>query len=105
MTPTDVNTVTWDLSDLLDGVGDDQAEAKVTELLDEADRMADELAQVRGTVASMDAAALTEFMRCQAQLQELAGRAGAYAGLRFSVDTTDPATGALMQKVQERSTQ
>ncbi|HEX7166982.1 MAG TPA: M3 family oligoendopeptidase, partial [Acidimicrobiales bacterium] len=102
---TDVITVTWNLSDLLDGVGDDQAEAKVDELLAEAERMATELEQVRGTVATMDASALTEFMRCQAQIQELGGRAGSYAGLRFSVDTTDPAIGALMQKVQERSTQ
>ncbi|HVM09607.1 MAG TPA: M3 family oligoendopeptidase [Acidimicrobiales bacterium] len=102
---TDVNTVHWDLSDLLDGAADDQAEAKIEELLAEAERMAEELAGVRGTVSSMDAHALGEFMRCQSQLQELLGRAGSYASLRFAVDTTDPKTGALMQKVQERSTQ
>jgi oligoendopeptidase F len=32
------------------------------------------------------------------------GRAGTYAGLRFSVDTSDPANGALLQEVQERGT-
>ena len=36
--------------------------------------------------------------------QELLGKAGSYAGLRFSVDTTDPERGALMQRVEERST-
>lgn len=101
---TDVTTVTWDLSDLLDGVTEDQAEAKIEELLAEADKMADELAGVRGTVSSMDEHALTEYMKCQAALQELIGRAGSYASLRFSVDTQDPRTGALMQKVQERAT-
>ncbi len=44
-------------------------------------------------------------MRELAAIQELAGRAGTYAGLRFSVDTSDPAAGALLQEVQERSTE
>jgi oligoendopeptidase F len=101
---TDVTTVTWDLSDLLDGVSDEQAEAKIEELLAEAEKMADELAGVRGTVSSMDAHSLTEFMKCSAAMQELIGRAGSYASLRFAVDTADPKTGALMQKVQERAT-
>ena len=35
---------------------------------------------------------------------ELAGRAGSYAGLRFAVDTTDPANGALMARAEERGT-
>ena len=37
-----------------------------------------------------------------AALYELVGRAGSYAMLRFSAATDDPATGALLQKVQER---
>jgi oligoendopeptidase F len=48
---------------------------------------------------------LEEAMRELAVIQELAGRAGTYAGLRFSVDTADPAGGALLQEVQERSTE
>ena len=32
----------------------------------------------------------------------LIGRAGGYAGLHFSADTTDQARGALMQRVEER---
>ena len=102
--PTDVTTVTWDLSDLLDGVSDEQAEAKIEELLADAEKMAEQLAGVRGTVSSMDEHALTEFMKCSAEMQELIGRAGSYASLRFAVDTADPKTGALMQKVQERAT-
>src|SRR4051812_10228016 len=37
-------------------------------------------------------------------IQDLVSRAGNYAALNFSVDTADPARGALMQRVQERAT-
>ena len=42
--------------------------------------------------------------RCasSARSQELAGRAGSYAMLRFATDTADPARGALLQRVQEQ---
>ena len=39
------------------------------------------------------------------EINDLAGRAGSYAGLRFSTDTADPARGALLQRVQERGTE
>jgi oligoendopeptidase F len=104
MAMTDVRDITWDLSDILDGATEDDAEAKIDELLAEADGMADELAGQRGTVCMMDAKSLAEFMRCGSELQELIGRCSSYAGLRFSTDTTDPARGALLQKVQERAT-
>ena len=35
---------------------------------------------------------------------DLLGRAGSYAALRFSTDTSDPAAGALMQRAQEQAT-
>jgi oligoendopeptidase F len=43
-------------------------------------------------------------MQTLANLQDLLGRAGSYAGLAFTVDTADAACGALMQRVEERST-
>jgi oligoendopeptidase F len=43
-------------------------------------------------------------MRELGSLQELVGRAGTYAALRFSTDTAEPANGALLQRVQERAT-
>ena len=43
-------------------------------------------------------------MQEMAELAELIGKAGSYAGLRFAVDTTDPELGALMQRVEERGT-
>ena len=36
-------------------------------------------------------------------ISDLAGRAGTYASLAFSIDTVSPEVGALMQQVQERS--
>jgi oligoendopeptidase F len=52
----------------------------------------------------MDAATLADFMSSLSDLQELIGKAASYAGLKFAVDTSDPANGALMQRVQERAT-
>jgi oligoendopeptidase F len=38
------------------------------------------------------------------ELQEIAGRAGSFAMLNFSIDTADPARGALLQRMQEKAT-
>jgi oligoendopeptidase F len=89
--------VAWDLEPLLDGT-------TVDDLLDRSDVLADELANLRGTIAELSAPALAEAMHRSAELEELQGRAGYYAMLRFSEDTQDPERGALMMKVQERGT-
>jgi len=99
--PLEAADVLWDLSDLLDGRDD---EAAVGDLLDRADALTDELATGRGQVASWSAAALAAFMHGQAELSDVVGRAGSWASLRFSADVNDPTRGALLQKVQERST-
>ena len=89
--------VSWDLEPLLDG-------SSVDALLERAEALAAELTGLRGRVASLDRAGLAAAMRRLGEVQELLGRAGNYASLRFATDTVDPARGALMQKVQERST-
>jgi oligoendopeptidase F len=93
--------VVWDLAPLLPVAGDDG----LTQLLDQADARADALAEQRGLVADFDADALAAFMEGLAEVQDLIGRAGSYAGLDFSTDTTDPARGARMQRVEDRATQ
>ena len=104
MTATDADLtaadVVWDLGPLLPDPGD----AGLDELLDAADARADELAKARGKVADLDAAGLAAFMTGLAELLDLIGRAGSYAGLDFATDTTDPARGARMQRVEERAT-
>jgi oligoendopeptidase F len=100
-TVLEAESVVWDLSDLLDGQDDESA---VGVLLDRADVLVDELAAKRGKVVTWDAGELADFMHGQAALSDVVGRAGSWASLRFSTDVNDPTRGALLQKVQERST-
>src|SRR3954452_19313120 len=89
--------VSWDLAPLLE-------ERSVDDLLDEAERRAVRLADEHGKIATFTAAELAAFMTELAAVQSLVGRAGAFAGLRFASDTSNPEHGALLQKVEERST-
>jgi oligoendopeptidase F len=104
MTITDTDRtaadVAWDLEPLVDGNG----VAGVDEQLDEADRLAVAIEQWRNQIGELDAEGLAAVMQQFARVGELLGRAGSYAGLRFAVDTTDPENGALLQRVEERST-
>jgi oligoendopeptidase F len=91
----------WDLSPLVHGEGD----AGADRLIDEAAERAQAFAHTHaGRVAELTgpefAAAVTELQ----EISELASRSGHYAMLRFSVDTADPQIGALMQRMQEKST-
>jgi oligoendopeptidase F len=92
--------VAWDLEPLVDGRGAEGVDAA----LDAADAIATRIEARRGQVASLDAAGLAEVMHDMAELAELIGKAGSYAGLRFAVDMTDAELGALMQRVEERAT-
>ena len=97
----DLLQTAWDLDPLVDGRGDEGALA----WLDEAERRAIAFAdRYAGRVADLDGPQLVEAMRELEAIEELAGKAGTYAGLRFSTDTSDPARGALLQRVQERGT-
>lgn len=96
-----VQDVAWDLAPLVRG----DEESGPDLLLDEATTRAEAFAEAyAGRIAQLDpsefAAAVTEL----AEISELAGRAGNYAMLRFSVDTADPAIGALLQRMQEKGT-
>src|SRR4051794_11960573 len=91
----------WDLDPLVDGQGADGVLAK----LDDADRRAEQFAdRYAGKVSELDGPGLVEAMRELEAIEDVAGRAGVYAGLRFSTDTLDAERGALMQRVQERGT-
>ncbi len=101
-TEADLNAsdVAWDLEPLVDG----QGAAGVDSALDAADAVAGKIETRRGQVASLDASGLADAMRDLAELAELIGKAGSYAGLRFAVDMNDAELGALMQRVEERAT-
>ncbi len=89
--------VAWELDPILEG-------ATADELLDRADAIGSELESYRGRVATLPAAELAELMGALARYEDLVGRAGSYAGLRFAVDTADPERGAAMARFQERAT-
>jgi oligoendopeptidase F len=92
--------VAWDIEPLVDG----KADAGVDELLDEAQRRAAALAGFRGRIDALGAAEMAGLMHELAAITELIGRAGSYAGLRFSIDTRDPQRGALLARTEERAT-
>ena len=88
----------WDLEPLVEARGP----AGVEQLLLEArDRSATFAERHRGRVSELDAAGLADAMHELAAIHDLAGRAGSYAMLWFTLDTTDPPRGALIQKAQE----
>ncbi len=96
-----VDDVSWDLSPLVHG----EDEAGADRLLDEAAARAQAFAEAHaGRVKELEAPAFVAAVHELQAISELASRAGHYAMLRFSVDTADPAIGALMQRVQEKST-
>ena len=89
--------IAWDLDTLIEGTDIDT-------LLDQSDTLTEQLAQYRGRVVRLDATEMAAAMHTMAELQDAQGRAGYYAMLRFSENTADPERGALMMRVQERST-
>jgi oligoendopeptidase F len=92
----------WDLDPLVDGDG----AAGVERMLDEATTRASAFAAAyAGRVSEIDAAELEAAMREAGEIEELTGRAGSYASLRFATDTADPQRGALLQRVQEGATE
>jgi oligoendopeptidase F len=90
--------IEWELGPLL---GD---AASFADLLDRAEAATDELQTYKGRVGTLDAGELAALMAKVAFVAELLSRAGHYTSLRFSVDTSDPARGAAMQAVRERTT-
>ena len=89
--------VEWNLDSLIAG-------SDVDQLLDRSDAIATDLVSYRGRIATLDSAELATAMHLMAELQEAQGPAGYFAMLRFSDNTADPERGALMMRVQERST-
>jgi oligoendopeptidase F len=97
----ELQAVAWDLEPLVEGRG----EAGTLAALEDADRLAQEFAKrYAGRVGELDAAGLEAAMHELESIEELVGRAGSYASLRFSVDTADPANGALLARMEERGT-
>ncbi|MFL5843596.1 MAG: M3 family oligoendopeptidase [Solirubrobacteraceae bacterium] len=101
MPTASLEDVTWNLEHLVDDEGPDGVERLLEEAAGKASAFAERHA---GKVAQLDGPGLAAAMDELATIHDLAGRAGNYAALLFSADTSDPAHGALMQKAEERGT-
>src|SRR3984957_10592588 len=92
----------WDLSPLVDGDEASGVQRQLAEALTRSDAFA---ATYNGKLAELDALGLAEAMHELAAINELVGKAGSFASLRFATDSDDPTRGALLQLVQERATE
>ena len=88
----------WDLEPLLDNRGPEAVEAMLAEARERAGAFA---GRHRGRVDELGAIELAEAMEELGAIHDLAGRAGSYAVLSFSLDTADPERGARMQRARE----
>jgi oligoendopeptidase F len=91
----------WNLDPLVDGRGEEGVDEQLSQATELAERFA---GSYSGRVAELDAAGMADAMHDLEAIYELVSRAGSYAHLRFATDTQDPATGALLQRAQERGT-
>ncbi|HXR13205.1 MAG TPA: M3 family oligoendopeptidase [Solirubrobacteraceae bacterium] len=97
-----LDTVHWELADLLDTGAAGDVETLLEQALERARAFAE---RYRGALATIDGSGLATAMAELGEIYDLVGRADSYASLDFSTDTTDPARGALVARVQERSTE
>ena len=110
--PTDAETseikrnlaagVRWDLSHLFASPKDAKIEADLETAQGDADAFAQ---RYRGKLAEIDAAQLADAIDTLEKINERAARPAVYSQLLFAADTSAPAHGALMQRVQEKITQ
>ncbi len=94
-------TVRWDLSPLYASPDDPALAADLTSALDDAKSFSE---RFHGRIAELSAAELAAATGELEAINERVERVGAFAYLRFATDTADPARGALLQTVEERST-
>lgn len=98
---TGVEGITWDLSDLYQGLDD----PSLARDMDEADTRADQFAtQYRTKIAKLTASELLTMLEAYEAIIELSQKVGSFAFLQWSTSTEEPASGALFQRANERGT-
>jgi len=88
--------VRWDLGDLYAGVDDPAIDRDLDDALARAERFGE---RHRGRVGERTAPELAAALDELEAISERVARAGAFAGLLFAGDTSDPRHGALLQHV------
>lgn len=101
--PVVEETPVWDLSDLYASLDDPRVDADMASVLERARQFE---ARYRGRIAAADcdAATLREALDEYEAINRERAKPLTYAGLLFSADTSNPAHGALMQRLQVAST-
>lgn len=92
--------VQWNLSDLYDGVNDNQLKTDKKRVREKADAFAD---KYKGRIADLDAEKLAEAFNEYENILDLIGKIGSFSHLLWSTDTNNPAFGKLMQEANELS--
>jgi oligoendopeptidase F len=88
----------WDLEPLVESRGPEAVEQMLTDARERAESFA---GTYKGRVTELGSEELAQAMQELAAIHDLAGRAGSYAMLSFSLDTMDPERGARIQKARE----
>jgi oligoendopeptidase F len=98
-----MDTLTWDLSDLYKGLDDPALLEDPVRIRERAQAFED---RYRGRIAAADCTpeTLREALDEYERINRLRVRPMAYAGLMFSADTSDPARGAMLQRMQQEGT-
>lgn len=91
-------SIVWDLSIFYSSLDDPQIDADIARVHQMADEFA---AKYKGRVSLLDAEEMYEAILANEAMDDLGGRIGSYASLKFSEDAADPKAGALIQKIQE----
>lgn len=101
---TNQNPPVWDLSDLYSGIEDPKIDEAIADCMSKADAFA---AKYRGKIGNdtLDALTLNEALIEYEDFYQSADKPISYASLYFSMDTSDPARGAFMQKMHEQYSQ
>ena len=102
LTDPELLQTAWDLGPLVDGDEQSGVDRQLAQASGRAEHFATAYA---GRIAELKVAQLAEAMRELAKIDELVGKAGSFASLRFATDTADAARGAQLQLVQERATE
>jgi len=95
---TGAENIIWDLSIFYVSLDDPKIDADIAA----AHQMADEFAaKYKGRISQLDPEEMYEAILANEEMEDLGGRIGTFASLKFAEDASDPKAGALMQKIQE----
>ncbi len=99
---TGAEEIVWNLGDLYAASDDPKIETDLAEVRSQAERFA---GRYRGRVAALGVAELAGALAEYEQLGEMAHRLLSFATLQWTTETTNPAYGALLQRLREAASE